>query len=728
MKNMVKKWLLPVVVVAAVSVTYFTLGGPPPNPTPALSTYIDTDNSVRFVVSNLPYFVTSGTQRYSIMLNPGDGTCFTESITLRTGVHLDTLPHRHYYAQTAARSVYTEMTALDYTDTDEPPKSMRAATTVTPTVASTVDYTIALNGWAKIESTRKVIKGDSVTYIVTYQNPSQNGCSSEVHGNVIIHYDTTKLKYIRTDKYFSESSFNHTFSGNAGALTWTYLHLQPREQRNLFLVFFAKNNIAVRDTLNPTPTLTFTHGNDSGSLGDPCSNASMTAVHTASNTVAYSHDPNEKTADLQSICKSDQYITYTIRFQNEGQKAARKVVVSDELTALFDKDMVPEFIASSHASDRAQVMATKRFIVVTFDTIGQRNFLLRGTHEPGYGREFGESATMGYITFRAKLPAFADNLHCRALANRARIIFDCNPSIWTSPEITPFACNNSCASCTQLPDIIATGFATQPGAPFVWADNSELKGLIDSLVAKNFQFIWYPKGEISNPDAAIPNIANTQSQYIVIANNPATCQRVVIHVSISFGVCAEMKIKTDAAGLQASNCSGGYIHAWVEGGTPPFRWMDCEPPRQRIDTLKQDRLMPGTYYLGVTDRKGCTTETWVEIKTPPNPLHVDDDPRDCDATLRITGGAPPYITQWQAVRNGQSESSTESELDMGQVTSAKVTVTDSKGCSVVFTPQSTNCKGYDTGPGWLTAIWVLLSLVLAGAGFSFWRQRNSKKQ
>jgi len=734
MKNTFKNGLLLVAVAASAVVGWSFFGPPPPSPAPTLSTYTDTDGSVRFVVHDLPYVVANSatqTQRYSIMLNPGDGTAFTEIVTLPLTVNgsvaNDTLSHKHFYAQTQAYKSYTEMTALDYTDTGEPPKSMRAAHSVTPTVASTADYTITLNGWAKIEATRKVVKGDSITYIVTYQNP-ENGCESEVHGDIFCKYDTTKLKYIRTDKYFSETSFQHTFpGGSVGELKWTYLHLQPKEQRNIFLVFFAKNTVAVRDTLNPTPTLVFTHGNDVGSIGSPCSNASTSSVHTGSNTVSYSHDPNDKTANLQTICKTDEYITYTVRFQNEGHAPARQVVINDDLPNIF-RGAAPEFITSSHESGRAPAYTAAERIAVTFDTFGIREFLLRGTHEPGYGTKFGESATMGYVTFRVKLPKFTPVLYCQSIPNRAKITFDCNPPIWTAPEITPYSCTDTCVACKQLPNITQVGFAALPDSEFNWASNSELAGLIKNLADKGFSFRWYPNIGMDLNDVPQPDIARTQPAYTVIASRPSGCESVVIHVPINFSSCASMKIKVDSAGLQASNCSGGYIRAWVEGGMPPFRWMDCKPARQRTDTLKMDTLAPGTYYLGVTDRNQCTAEAWVEIKAPSSPLHVDDDPRDCTAKLRITGGTPPYNVQWNATRNSNPESSTSTTFDLAQTTSASVTVTDSKGCSVVFAPKSAGCQGYDEGPGGGSLIWILLSLILAGAGLGFLWQRNRKKQ
>ena len=141
MKKTFKNGLL-LVAVAASAVVGWSFFGLYPTNYITMSTILDTDGGVRFVVSNLPDFDLNKTDnRYKIFLNTGDGYAFTETVNLQpVNTTICTLAHKHYYPSTTqSYKTYVEATALDYDDKNPPPFSMRAnSPAFVPTAASSL--------------------------------------------------------------------------------------------------------------------------------------------------------------------------------------------------------------------------------------------------------------------------------------------------------------------------------------------------------------------------------------------------------------------------------------------------------------------------------------------------------------------------------------------------------------------------------------------------------------
>lgn len=733
MKKTLKNWLLPVVV-AASAVVGWSFFGPYPTNYITMSTILDTDGGVRFVVSNLPDFDLSKTDnRYKIFLNTGDGYAFTETVNLQpVNTTVCTLSHKHYYpSATQSYKTYAEATALDYDDKNPPPLSLRANSPafVPSAPSSLTNYSVSMSTWARIDATRNAVPGDSITYMVTYQNSTENGCSQPVHGNISLQYDSDKLEYLSTDKYFGEGDFTQsTLSSTSKEVKWTYLNLEQGKQRNIFLKFLVKSNAQVNSLLNPTPTLIFTHGADNQLPGstnpNPCANGTMSEVHQGSAQVAYSHDPNEKVSDLKSICSDDQFITYTVRFQNEGAAAADTVVIYDELDLVFGS-AIPVLVGSSHPQHLAEFHydnATRRRLTIRFGGANKPNLNLRGLAEPGFGSQFPVSATMGYVTFKVQLPTFATPLHCSATVNRAKIVFDCNPPMWTTTDIAPYLCSN-CDSCATSPDTtIVLKSEMLPGQTGINPINFLLR---NQLLAQYDQFRWYPSVGLSSSTSLTTQFQSVQTdEYILVASKSTpSCRRRILRFPVTFPSC-KLSIKTDPAGLAPPACasqSSGTIRAWVEGGQGPYKWNNCQTTQNEADVMTSpewSNLSPGTYYLGVTDANGCTAEASVTVQATPNPLHVDDDPNDCSANLRISGGTPDasgnYFYAW--AYNGSAQSHSGRTLNLASKTGVRVTVTDAAGCSVVFAPKPSNCTG---GLGWQEIAVILFSALAAIFGLRF---------
>lgn len=729
MSKIAKNILMPFAAIGMVA-SYLVFGKVTNNGLPPLQLSVtQNQGAVSFTISNIPAMADINDDgreaQFLVFVNTGDGFYYTDTVlcsSISNGTV--TLDGVHYYADISRTySPYAELTPI-YGDDDPPPMlAMLNTGSFTPTTASSNFNGCDFSGWAKIEANRKIVPGDSITYIVTYQNRGGR-CQDSVNGDVILKYDTSKITYLGTEKYFGENAFQHTISGNTGILKWSYQGLTSGTQRNIFFRFEANGNIAEGDTLDPTPTLTFTHGNPNYSGGDACAAASESMVHGNSQVIANAHDPNVKTANLTAICKDDRWITYTIQFQNEGSGPADSVVVQDELEYIGIGG--PKMIAASHSDVNIERLGD----VVRF-TFSGTNFSLRGLAEPGYGTKFTESATIGWVKFKVQVPRFTKNKYCGALVNRASIVFNCNPPMWTNTTVVPFKCNSDCGSCTIVRNATIPFKAfSKMGAKMKVPSYPLNPDLVFALTQQYKRFKWYPAAGMGTPDSLAPNILRSRNiTYTLVASNSDSCQQAIFHFPVSFDQCDNLKINVEEDGLLPSMCKGqnnGRIRVWATGGEAPYDWHTCGTTLTSSDTAEiASNLAPGKYYVGVTDKNGCTAERWVEVKAPSSPLQVDDDPNDCTANLRVSGGSTPYTYNWVYYYNQTLQHATTKNIELVGTTSPGVTVTDSNGCSVVFKPQATNCQ---QNSNWQGALWASLGIALAGLGFQFFRSRKKNIQ
>lgn len=216
-----------------------------------------------------------------------------------------------------------------------------------------------------------------------------------------------------TIEYVNQTGIENTANG----FTFNYTNLGPNETRT----------ILVRMIVPTIPTV---------NLGDilSCSagvSAPVNDINLANNnftinqTVVGSYDPNDITeAHGEKIAfgnfGADEYLTYTIRFQNTGTASAEKVRVENVLDAKLD----PQSIRMVNASHNYVMERNNNNIVWRFDNIN-----LPWANQ-------NEEASNGYITFQIKLkPGFAEG---DIVPSHADIYFDFNPAITTNTFNTEF--------------------------------------------------------------------------------------------------------------------------------------------------------------------------------------------------------------------------------------------------------------------------------------------------
>lgn len=204
---------------------------------------------------------------------------------------------------------------------------------------------------------------------------------------------------------------------NSSGFTYAFTNLAPNETRFIYVTM-----------LVPTiPTV---------SLGDVVTNiASISApaddINLENNSfsnsqiIVGSYDPNDKMEShggriFIDDYDADDYLYYTIRFQNEGTASAEFVIIEDVLDAQIDESTL-EMVSASH-----------NYVMTRMDN--QVSWDFRNINLPP--ASVNESGSMGYVTFRVQLnPGIVLG---DVVPNTASIFFDFNPPIITNTFNTEF--------------------------------------------------------------------------------------------------------------------------------------------------------------------------------------------------------------------------------------------------------------------------------------------------
>ena len=209
----------------------------------------------------------------------------------------------------------------------------------------------------------------------------------------------------------------------ATGFTYDFANLQPYESRFINVSM----SVPAIPVVNIDDTLT-----NSASISTPSSDINSTN-NLSNNTqiVVASYDPNDKMESHGEKIQFNQfaandYLYYTIRFQNEGTANAISVRIEDLLDAQLDETSI-RVVSASHSYYMTRI---GNLITWNFDFINLPPALAN------------EELSKGYVFFKVKLkPGFTVG---DIIPNTANIFFDTNPAIVTNTFNTEFvaALNN----------------------------------------------------------------------------------------------------------------------------------------------------------------------------------------------------------------------------------------------------------------------------------------------
>ncbi|MBP7449360.1 MAG: hypothetical protein KA817_04960 [Flavobacteriales bacterium] len=198
-----------------------------------------------------------------------------------------------------------------------------------------------------------------------------------------------------------------TWTGSAASLTQAY------QERTFYVKLQIPPDIGLLGTeLEHTITVT-TQNTDA----DPGNNTAQ-----ITQTVTGSYDPNDKVATTAEqgtwTIGVDEWIDYTIRFQNTGTDTAFNVIITDTLSAALDPSSIIWGTTSHSHSRQLLGGGVLKFIFP--------NILLPDSNS-------NEPLSHGFISFRIKprAPISPGNV----ITNIANIYFDFNPPVITDPSV-----------------------------------------------------------------------------------------------------------------------------------------------------------------------------------------------------------------------------------------------------------------------------------------------------
>ncbi len=242
-------------------------------------------------------------------------------------------------------------------------------------------------------------------------------------------------------------------TNTATGFDYTFTNLQPFETRTITVTM-----------LVPTiPTVTLGQLIESSASIAPLTGDINTANNTSisAQEVIGSYDPNDKMESrgeriFINEFSNDDYLYYTIRFQNTGTASAEFVRIQDVLDSQLDYSTV-EMIRASHnySLDRINNILTWTF----------NNIMLPASN-------INEPASHGYVYFRVKpRPGFQVG---DIIPNGASIFFDFNPAIVTNTV------NSEFVAAMSVDDVNQTSFTMYPN-PANGTVNLQLANTGDSI-------------------------------------------------------------------------------------------------------------------------------------------------------------------------------------------------------------------------------------------------------
>ncbi|MBR9919958.1 MAG: hypothetical protein GYB31_03905 [Bacteroidetes bacterium] len=608
----------------------------------------------------------------------------------------------HTFAANGNYNVYVELTAEVYDDEPPPERIIIDTPLNVNEITSESSSLPPIGGAGPIELywSRNLKMGDSVTYVIRIFNK----CGDDsLNATVNFEYDPVFLDSVNIipktpfAKTYNDdiSGYTRTSTGTAPytKLSWTISDLPPLQEAYIYLPFEVLPGNSIGDEVHVKADISIPTPN----------NCPTPSVQEPGQDLRYSHDPNLDLVSSPEICqwRIPEDLTYTIHFQNTGAAKATNVEITAWLDAAFPNLSSAVFLGSDLNPVPGTPVVNNTDHTLTWNLSG---ITLRGTGEYGYGTQFYENSTKGFIKF--KIPTPTTLPPCSNIYNRAGIVFDCNPAVYTEPAITRILCpdpnleaDSLCAPCNTTTVIydqtvnnqhngfpFASGTAS-PAKPFPAKIAPGAGNAYDPGDTRNYQNI--------NSISGWPDIH-------VYGYDSQVCRKVEIVSPIE--TCSNITITDNVSG--PTHCGAMYkatVTLTASGGTGNYYWQDCDDS-PTDNTLTLTDLSPGYYTIGVHDDDGC--EAWHTFHVPIHiPLSVSDDPTDCCARLRISGGTPPYTLSWNDSGISTTDPAVEVNLKDRQEP-LQVTVTDANNCSKTLMLQKANCSN-----PWLP--WVIGGLALA---------------
>ncbi|MFZ2901176.1 MAG: hypothetical protein WA004_21275 [Saprospiraceae bacterium] len=495
----------------------------------------------------------------------------------------------------ANRTVRVEVTRL-YEKGDKP-TSMTL--NLTPGTAVTEPETVSTP--LSIMPNRTPVPGDLVTYVVTYGK----SCDGENPSKIELYYDPAEMTPVQADaKGFHLENLDFSTAGKVVVnLNGASFNLDAA--RRVFLPFEVKPEVQEYQTVGISGDI-FYGINTQSCLGNP-----VTAYQDAQ----LSHDPNYIVANTPMVCgpvSNAQKLQYTIHFQNIGQAPAKTVEIRTWLPKFFSQTSVYQI--PPYGGSPILLPVNNGEIVWTLSGPNLNDGKdLRGTGESGYGVKFFEEDTKDSIVYEVTFDPPQGTVFdpCQAVINRAEIVFDCNPSIYTNFYQTVIGCPTS---------VVGNCYCDTLSGTVISSDTLLFAGSLlpfDVSGTSPIGVVWYPPVFLTDPFSATPSAGPTRTIDYMASLRKTGCSYDLAHYRVEQNCDLSISAK-----VNYKKCKGGVIadieaKAITSGSAANLVWnWECGSYKYDKNGAKF-RLLdlePKVYHLTVKDTQtGCWAETVVVV-------------------------------------------------------------------------------------------------------------------
>lgn len=211
-------------------------------------------------------------------------------------------------------------------------------------------------------------------------------------------------------------------SQSTGSLSWNFSGLSPFESREITFTLNVNSPLET-PAVNIDDVLDFTASLATAETDETPSDNTTTLAQA----VVGSFDPNDKAVSRFSIAPTalDQYLYYTVRFQNMGTYYAENIVIRDMLSNKLDLSTF-EVVATSHPCRSVLTRGNNNF------EGDKLEFFFEGIELPA--AQDNEPGSHGLVTYKVK-PKNTLVLN-DLITNKAEIYFDYNSAIVTNTVTT----------------------------------------------------------------------------------------------------------------------------------------------------------------------------------------------------------------------------------------------------------------------------------------------------
>ncbi len=201
-------------------------------------------------------------------------------------------------------------------------------------------------------------------------------------------------------------------------------------------------------------------------------------------------------------------------------------------------------------------------------------------------------------------------------------------------------------------------------------------------------FAWLPISGLSNASITSPIATPSATTTYTLTTTASSC----IKSKTSTIFVSDISLAFTSTNVLCNGANNGLANVIATGGFPPYSYSWTGPSGFTSTAASINNLMPGTYSVTVTGRKGCSKSGTIIITEPTalttsvsSPTYNGGYNISCNgastgaASVVASGGTAPYSYAWAPAGGSNA---TVSNLTAGTYT---VTVTDNNGCVSIKT-------------------------------------------